>query len=168
MLAHIISILTLMDRLRQEIVPAFESRTSRLVNLNFILDEDHCPLFHSTYHEALRYTSTATVTRMVVEDAIVSGYTFHKGAVVLCPARLHHFDPDIWGLDVDEFVPDRFIRKSGPSCVRGSVKHLRPFGNAPTICPGRFFALRQILSLVGSIIQGYNIKLEGGCIPRHT
>lgn len=168
MLAHIISIPTLMERLRQETAPALETGTSKLVDLEFILDEDRCPLLHSTYHESLRFTSTATVTRMVVEDTLISGYTFRKGALVLCPARLQHFDQDIWGPDADQFIPDRFIRNPGrgSSCVQGSVKHLRPFGNAPTICPGRFFALRQIMSLVGSIIHRYDIKPKGAGVPR--
>ncbi|GLB35204.1 hypothetical protein LshimejAT787_0207690 [Lyophyllum shimeji] len=110
MLAHIVTIPGLINHLRRETSAAFETNTSVLIDLDHILDEGRCPLLHSTYHEALRFTSSATVARLVVEDTVISGYTLLKNGVVLCPARPQHFAEDIWGQDADQFVPDRFIR----------------------------------------------------------
>lgn len=106
-------------------------------------------------------------TRLVMEDTIISDYTFRKGAVVKCPIRPHHWDPDIWGPDVEEFVPDRFIRDPGNGLMRGDAKLVRPFGGGASLCPGRFFASYEVLSFVGALLFKYDIKLaEGARIPQ--
>ncbi|KAJ7490127.1 cytochrome P450 [Mycena galericulata] len=164
MLSQIICPGSLLMLLRAEISPAFEHSNSGLLNIEVILDETRCPLLHSLYYETLRFTSSTTVVRMVAEDTVISGYTLQRGAVVLCPARLHHFDPNLWGADADQFDPTRFMRSSH---LHIHTKHLRPFGNAPTICPGRYFAMREILSVVCTIIRQYDIVAdEGEDIPQ--
>ncbi|THU89233.1 cytochrome P450 [Dendrothele bispora CBS 962.96] len=150
----------LTQRIREEIDTACSG--NQVLDVSSILNQMKCPLLHSTYHEVLRHTSAATVARMVEQDIEVSGYIFQKGGIVLCPARLQHFDPALWGPDVDDFVPDRFIRRGRPGIVKGDLKNLRPFGHAPTICPGRFFALREVLITVSSILLRYEVQVLGG------
>ncbi len=85
----------------------------------------------------------------------------------MCPVRPHHWDADIWGPDVEEFVPDRFIRESTNGLIKGDAKLTRPFGGGASLCPGRFFASNEIISFVGAILLKYDIRLEvGETIPR--
>lgn len=166
MLAHIIHDTGLKSRLLAELHSACPSHTQLQAQA---LDQDICPLLHSVYYEVLRVRSAATVTRSVLEDTVLGGYTLRKGGIVMCPARIGHFDQEIWGPDADAFVPDRFNRKQGPEgdTKRGQTKHLRSFGQAPSMCPGRFFAKQEVLISVARILLTFGIQLadEGLGLP---
>ncbi len=80
----------------------------------------------------------------------------------MCPIVPHHLDADIWGADANEFVPDRFIRDSSRFLPRGDEKQVRPFGGGVSLCPGRFFASRQVMSLVAILLNMYDIEMAPG------
>ncbi|PBK74089.1 cytochrome P450 [Armillaria solidipes] len=163
LLLHIVTIPGLADRIRKSIAPAFDIE-GKVTNLGLMVND---PLLRSTFNETLRLYSTSVSVRRVTEDTIISGYTFRKGGVVMCPVRPHHWDADIWGPDVEEFVPDRFIRESTNGLIKGDAKLTRPFGGGTSLCPGRFFASNEIISFVGAILLKYDIRLEAGeSIPR--
>ncbi|KAK0212438.1 cytochrome P450 [Desarmillaria ectypa] len=163
LILHTVTIPGLADRIRKSIAPAFDSE-GKVTNLDLMVND---PLFRSTYNEILRLYSTSISTRLVSEDTIISGYTFRKGGVVMCPVRPHHWDADVWGPDVEEFVPDRFIRESANGLIKGDAKLTRPFGGGTSLCPGRFFASNEIISFVGTILLKYDIRLAAGeSIPR--
>ncbi|KAK0486231.1 cytochrome P450 [Armillaria novae-zelandiae] len=148
LLLHIVTIPGLADRIRSSIALAFDSEGKRITR-------------------TLRLYSNSISVRAVTEDTIISGYTFRKGGVVMCPVRPHHWDADIWGPDVEEFVPDRFIRESAHGLIKGDAKLTRPFGGGTSLCPGRFFALNEVISFVGTILLKYDIRLDAGeSIPR--
>lgn len=163
LLLHIITVPGLADHIRKSISPAFDSG-GKVINLDLMVND---PVLRSALNETLRVYSSSISTRLVTEDTIISGYTFRKGGVVMCPVRPHHWDADIWGPDVEEFVPDRFIRESSNGLIKGDAKLTRPFGGGTSLCPGRFFAPNEIISFVGTILLKYDIRLEAGeSIPR--
>ncbi|KAG7449707.1 cytochrome P450 [Guyanagaster necrorhizus] len=163
LLLHIVAIPGLADRIRKSIAPAFDSE-GKVTNVDLMVND---PLLRSAYNEILRLYSGSVSTRVVTEDTIISGYNFRKGGVVMCPARPHHWDVDVWGPDVEEFVPDRFIRESTNSLIKGDAKLTRPFGGGTSLCPGRFFASNEIISFVGAILLKYDIRLAAGeTVPR--
>ncbi|KAK0195834.1 cytochrome P450 [Armillaria mellea] len=163
LLLQIATVPRLADRIRKSIAPAFDGN-GKVIDVELLVND---PLLRSTFNETLRIFSCSMSTRLVMEDTIISDYTFRKGAVVKCPIRPHHWDPEIWGSDVEEFVPDRFIRESGNGLLRGDAKLVRPFGGGASLCPGRFFASYEVLSFVGALLFKYDIKLaEGARIPQ--
>ncbi|KAK0459099.1 cytochrome P450 [Desarmillaria tabescens] len=142
LLLHIVTIPGLADRIRKSIAPAFDSE-GKVTNLDLMVND---PLFRSTYNETLRLYSTSISTRNF---------------------RPHHWDADVWGPDVEKFVPDRFIRESANGLIKGDAKLTRPFGGGTSLCPGRFFASNEIISFVGAILLKYDIRLAAGeSIPR--
>lgn len=163
LLLQIATIPGLADRIRKSITTAFDSN-GKVIDVELLVND---PLLRSTFNETLRIYSCSMSTRLVMEETIIADYTFRKGAVVKCPIRPHHWDPEIWGPDVEEFVPDRFIREPGKGLMRGDAKLVRPFGGGASLCPGRFFASYEVLSFVGALLFKYDIKLaEGAKIPQ--
>ncbi|KAK0212408.1 cytochrome P450 [Desarmillaria ectypa] len=152
LLLQAVTIPGLADRIRKSIALAFNSR-GEVTHLELLVSD---PLLRSTLYETLRLFALTVPMRLVMEDTIISGFTFHKGGgVVMCPVRTVHGDTDIWGPDAAEFVPERFIREPVGGLLRGDAKNLRLFGGGRYICPGRFFAMRTLLFK-------YNIQLVGG------
>jgi cytochrome P450 len=154
----------LLDRVRTEIQPAF-SLSGNITNLPHLLN--HCPLLNSIYHEVLRYTSAAVGIRQVEEDSIIGGYTFIEGAIVMMPVRPNHFDPNVFGDDVDLFVPERFIRTEEelsrtPGLKNPGTKVLKAFGGGTTLCPGRHFAANEILSSVAATLERFELDVVEG------
>ncbi|KAJ3775023.1 cytochrome P450 [Lentinula raphanica] len=119
-------------------------------------------LFSSVFNEMLRHYSTAISYRGVMDNTSIAGYTFRKGAMVICPGRLQHLDPDIWGPDVDDFVPDRFVRSSTEGAIQGNPNWLKPFGGGVSLCPGRFFATSSIMNFVASLLNQFEIHIQPG------
>lgn len=153
----------LADRIRKSITTTFDSN-EKVVDVELLVND---PLLRSTFNETLRTFSSSMCTRLVMEDTIISDYNFRKGAAVKCPIRPQHWDADIWGPDVEEFVPDRSIREPANGLIRGDAKLVRPFGGGVSLCPGRFFASYEVLSFVGALLFKYDIKLaEGANVPR--
>jgi cytochrome P450 len=150
-------------KLEAEVAPAFDPTTNRLVDLDHLLYKT--PLFESIYWEVLRYTAGSISVREVKEDTMLGGYQLRKGAMVMLPLRLNHFNEEVWGDDVDEFVPDRFIRDI--SSLPGNKKNpgissLKPFGGGTTLCPGRHFAISEILAFVATTMRRFDLEIVEG------
>lgn len=112
-----------------------------------------CSLLVATYHEVLRIVgSGVTTTRVVLEDTAVKlaqkNYVLKKGGIVQIPANVIHSDPAIWGEDVLEFNPQRFIDR--PELAKSSA--FRTFGGGASRCPGSRFAQTQVLAFVAGVV----------------
>ncbi|KAG8750845.1 hypothetical protein FRC14_000173 [Serendipita sp. 396] len=147
--------------LHEEIAPAFNKENS-LVDLNHLLN--NCPLLHSMYWEALRWSTGAVSTRSVAEDTEVAGYVFYTGALVMSPMRLVNFDRKVFGPDAEDYVPERFLRPHEPEkgIYNPGVKAVKSFGGGVTYCPGRHFALNEIIAFTASVMRRYDLEFVEG------
>ena len=94
----------------------------------------------------------------------------------MIPVRMNHHNPKTYGERVDEFVPDRFLNdfiKMDPSNnqaaggtsvgkVSPSIKSMRPFGGGVTLCPGRHFAVNEIVTFIATVLRRFDIQLVEG------
>lgn len=150
-------------RVEAEIAPAFDPATNRLTDLNHLIN--NTPLLTSIYWEVLRLTAGSASVREVEEDTMIGGYRFCKGAMVMIPLRLQHLNEDVFGDDVDTFVPDRFLRNA--SELEGNkknpgIKVLKPFGGGTSLCPGRHFAINEIFAYVATVLRKFDMELPPG------
>ncbi|KAI1323152.1 putative cytochrome P450 [Xylariaceae sp. FL0255] len=113
--------------------------------------KDSCPLLLSTYQEVLRYRSVGTSVREVMEDTYLDQWLLKKGAMLLVPSRIIHQDSSIWGEDVEDFNPRRFLNR------RRDASFLA-FGGGKALCPGRHFATNEILAIVAPFISRFDMK----------
>lgn len=154
----------LLESVRQEITAALvasEVRNGR-DTLSIAVVRDSCPTLSAVFRESLRIGSENFSVRLIKEDTMLSDkYFLKKGAVVQISGGVIHSDKSIWGDDVDQFNPDRFLgqkaRSGGfhPAAFRG-------FGGGKTLCPGRHFAINEILLFVAMIVLGFDMESPNG------
>ncbi|KAI0197471.1 cytochrome P450 [Astrocystis sublimbata] len=147
----------LLDEIRKE-VDACTKRTDtdNGRSLDITVLKQNCPLLLSTYQEILRYCSMGTSIREVMEDIYLGSWLLKKGTMLQMPSRVIHQDAGLWGGDVDEFNPRRFLpeeKKNRPGDVC-----FRAFGGGKTLCPGRHFATNEVLAVVAVFISRFDMK----------
>ena len=120
---------------------------------------EKCPLLLSTYRETLRLKTTNVYTRWVRQDTLLNErYLLKEGSIVQVPGASMHADPALWGPDVKLFNPRRFMK--------GEANHrpgaFRSFGGGTSLCPGRHFALIEIVSTAAMFVMRYDMEPQGG------
>lgn len=133
---------------------------------------DNCPVLVAVYRECLRLGSDTYSTRLVKEDYVLANqYFLKKNAVVQIAGGVIHADSRIWGDDVERFNPKRFLdRQEGGVGAGGKAKQnnafhpaaFRAFGGGKTLCPGRHFAMNEILAFVALVVLQFNMKPAHG------
>jgi cytochrome P450 len=137
-----------------------------------------CPLFRSTYFEALRLTSQPWSIRSIASDIIIPtdkksqnpvSYTMHKGEYVTIPHDLHMQDPKYFR-DPSKFDPERFLVQNEDGSLSTDQGTIRPYGGGSSMCKGRIFAERECLALVAGVMMFWDIqpvdKNVGWVIPK--
>ncbi|ESZ99437.1 hypothetical protein SBOR_0199 [Sclerotinia borealis F-4128] len=141
--------------------------------LNFSHEDlsQKCPLFKSTYLEALRLTSQPTSIRKLENDITLTDkpsntdtdktsavtYILHKNEHVTLPHDLHMRDPSYFSSPTT-FNPERFLvtDETGKNSV--DPQTIRPYGGGPSICKGRVFAERECLAFVAGMLMYWEIE----------
>ncbi|KAK7953561.1 hypothetical protein PG988_014255 [Apiospora saccharicola] len=144
------------------------------IDLSRLTNSSHCPVLLSTYYEVFRYHGMANSVRVVSEDHLLDGrFLLRKGGLVMMSARAQHRNPAVWGPDVDEFCPHRFMSDKKSDEEQTEQQHgrrrnrinpaaFRGFGGGVTLCPGRHFATAEILLLVVMLVLRFDIQPVGG------
>lgn len=129
---------------------------ARKISIKRITKE--CKVLLSTYREVLRVYSDNSSTRMVTDDTLLADqYFLKKGSILQISGAAIHNDQTVWGEDVKDFKPDRFLEeKQAAKSIRPAA--FRAFGGGATLCPGRHFALNEILALVSMIVLLFDMK----------
>ncbi|OCL09621.1 cytochrome P450 [Glonium stellatum] len=155
MFHHIFSNELLLEEIYQE--------TRGLLNGDTIAIKDvreKCPLLVATWFEVLRLVSGFPSLRTTLRDTTIKNKCLLKrDAYLVISGVTPHRDPEIWGEDVSEFNPRRYLNKSGKEDLRGAV---RPFGGGPFMCPGRFLAFAEVMSIVVTVVLHFQIKTADG------
>ncbi|KAF2009352.1 cytochrome P450 [Aaosphaeria arxii CBS 175.79] len=161
LLYHIFSNPIALKDCRLELAPLIHER-SGVCYLDTESVKILCPILHSTLHEVLRYYGVAQSVRAVVEDHKLDNvHLLKKGGLVMMPSTVQHFDQAVWGSDVDCFDHRRFLpmlRNIPTADANISMRTaFRGFGGGQQMCPGRHFAVTEILSLVALMVLRLDI-----------
>ncbi|KAI0473341.1 cytochrome P450 [Xylariaceae sp. FL0804] len=125
--------------------------------------KEACPILQSTLHESMRYHSATISARRVIEDYRLDSYLLKKGSTLLIPATVPHSDPSTWGASCDSFDHHRFSQKSNETAGKSSKRMaFRGFGGGHHLCPGRHFAVTEMLGLVAMTILRFQLTPKGG------
>ncbi|KAK6117861.1 hypothetical protein DH2020_048395 [Rehmannia glutinosa] len=102
--------------------------------------------------EVLRlYPPAAFVSREALQDTQIGHIVVPKGVCLWTLIPTLHRDPNIWGPDVNEFKPERFVNGISGACKLPQV--YIPFGLGPRLCLGRNFALVQLKIVIALIVS---------------
>ncbi|KAI1772252.1 cytochrome P450 [Hypoxylon cercidicola] len=153
----------LLDGIRNEIDACTETSTENgltVRTLDITTLKESCPLLLSSYQEVLRSRSMGTSVREVMEDTYLDQWLLKKGAMLQMPSRIIHQDAGLWGGDVADFKPRRFLPEEKQNRPRDIC--FRAFGGGKTLCPGRHFATNEILAVVAVFIARLDIEPVDG------
>ena len=152
----------LLDDIRKELDSVVT--TDGLVRyLDITLLKTNCRLLTSTFQEVLRFRSMGTSVRQVMHDTTLNDqWLLKKDCMIQMPSRVIHTDSTLWGTDVDEFNPRRFMNDNGQKRQRPNPAAFRAFGGGTTLCPGRHFATNEVLAVVSMFVMRYDLTPTGG------
>ncbi len=168
LLFYIYSVPGLLEDVRQELVGATSMETfntqgthgyRKRHSISVVNLREKCPLLLSAYRETLRLKTNNVYTRWVRQDTLLNDrYLLKEGSIVQVPGASMHADPALWGTDVKDFNPRRFMK--------GEANHrpgaFRSFGGGASLCPGRHFALIEIVSTAAMFVMRYDMKPQDG------
>ncbi|KAI9743789.1 MAG: hypothetical protein M1818_002523 [Claussenomyces sp. TS43310] len=169
LLVYILSDPQLVQEVRNEVL-AITTFLGREATVDIARFNTHCPVLSSAYNESLRLTNAQVSARCVAADTVLSdsvtGDTFllKKGNVVQMPSGLQHTSTHVWGANAGSFDAYRFMRREGAMKEerKAQTQGFFPFGGAKHLCPGRSFALAEILGMVSVLVLGFDFRSENG------
>jgi cytochrome P450 len=160
---------SLVSDLQQEL-QSVVSRDGNKMTINHTQFSEKCPLLCSAYQETMRLTNVQGGTRKVLVDTILSSaadtsgarkeYLLKAGAILQTPASITHTSPSIWGPTSPIFDPRRFMNlgDGDKAAEKLQKKAFIPFGGGKHYCPGRHFALAEILGFIAVMVLGFDIE----------
>lgn len=182
MIVHAFAQPGLLSSIRSELENKIESPTlgSRSVVLSIKKVVRECDLLNACFKEVLRLYSDNFATRVVTSDTLLAEkYFLKKDSILQISGGIIHADSNIWGQDVASFQPQRFLSSASKPNLRHEEQSkksktihpaaFRAFGGGATLCPGRHFALNEILGLVAMITLMFDISTindEIICVPQ--
>ncbi|KAF9351089.1 Protein kinase alk2 [Mortierella sp. NVP85] len=108
------------------------------------------------FHEALRIypVSPRNLKVCVKDDVLPDGTKIHAGEWVTWSSYVMGRSERIWGPDAKEYRPSRWINTEKPSQGKFSAFHV-----GPRVCLGQQFATIEAMSMIGMILQSFEISL---------
>ena len=116
------------------------------------------PFLRRCIDEAMRLHSTSAIglPRLVAAGPGVKfdGYHFPPGTVLSVPSYTIHHMEEIWGPDVDEFKPDRWL-----NLTQRQKTAFNPFSYGPRACVGQNVAIMELQLIIGTLFHRYDFEL---------
>ena len=124
------------------------------------------PVLQAVVRECMRFNSDNFSTRLVKTDTMLADkYFLREGSVLQVAGGVIHAEASIWGEDANVWNHERFLEiDSKERTVHPAA--FRAFGGGKTLCPGRHFAMSEILCFVAMVVMMFDIEGldEGGRI----
>lgn len=101
-------------------------------------------------------TNSLGLPRVVPNGKTISicGRNFPAGTVVSVPTWTLHHDKEIWGDDVDKFVPERWY-----NLTEAQKKAFLAWSTGPRQCSGRNVAEMEIMLVIATLVKRYEFEL---------
>ncbi|ODM87216.1 Methyl farnesoate epoxidase, partial [Orchesella cincta] len=134
--------------------------SSRQVSLS---DKNLLPYTRAVILETLRLSSIAPlgIAHQMLTDTIFHGYLFPKDVMVIAGLYTIHHDVKLWGDDVNEFRPERFLNEDKTKLIPHPA--LMPFCVGRRACLGENLARDNLFIFLASILQRFNIEPDPEC-----
>ncbi|KGX83328.1 cytochrome P450 [Pontibacillus marinus] len=104
--------------------------------------------------ETLRLWPTAPAYAVkALEDTVIGeGIPIHKEQQVMILLPQLHRNKEVWGDDVEAFIPERF------EAIKEIPRHAyKPFGNGRRACIGQYFAMHEAALVLGMILKNFEL-----------
>ncbi len=116
-------------------------------------------ILESCIYESMRRILNVVSTRQAMTNTTIecldkTKVGLRKGDMLIYPAFLKHFDPNLFGSNPYEHQYDRFVKKPN----QPKAPSVMLFGCGTHMCPGRYWAVNEIKTLVALIVQHMDIE----------
>ncbi|XP_059655648.1 cytochrome P450 CYP749A22-like isoform X2 [Cornus florida] len=142
------------EKARKEVLELFGTKNptsdgiARLRTMNMIINE------------CLRlYPPAMTMTRKVQREIKLGNLTLPANIDIFISIIALHHNPEIWGKDVHQFKPERFMEGVAKATNNNAVA-FSPFGLGPRTCVGLNFATNEAKITLSMILQRYKFTLS--------
>ncbi len=136
------------EKIREEINHELQGEPPSLKNISKL------KYLRMVIDEALRlYPTIWTIHRYSMKEDNLAGYKIPKNSIVVVNPYNFQHDPTIWQEPL-KFDPERFNKTV--ICPRHKMAYF-PFGGGHRICIGKNFALQQIMLILTTIFQRFDV-----------
>ncbi|KAF7294065.1 Fatty acid hydroxylase [Mycena kentingensis (nom. inval.)] len=125
------------------------------------------PYLVAIMRETLRLAAPAPLRFVVsLEDTTIGNgkYAIPKGMGIALHSWELHRDRKVWGDDADEFRPERMLDGKFEALPANAWQ---PFGFGLRACIGRAFAWQEVLLIISSVIQKFDLSLADPSYTLH-
>ena len=146
---------TIIPRIQEELDQAIGPGTE-IASYSQVKD---LPFLRRCIDEGMRLHSTSALglPRLVTDNGSgveFDGYYFPPGTVLSVPSYTIHHMQEIWGDDVEEFKPDRWL-----SLTPRQKICFNPFSYGPRACVGQNVAIMELQLIIGTLFHRYEFAL---------
>ncbi|KAJ5899410.1 hypothetical protein N7495_004154 [Penicillium taxi] len=125
------------------------------------------PFLRRCIDEGMRLHSTSAIglPRLVANDGPgveFDGYYFPPGTVLSVPSYTIHHMEEIWGKDVEDFKPDRWLNLTPRQKIC-----FNPFSYGPRACVGQNVAIMELQLILGTLFHRYEFVLHQSKMESH-
>ena len=122
------------------------------------------PYLEACIQETLRlYPIVLRNQRACVKDSNINGMLIKKGTQVIVPTWAMHRNPELFGDDASDFIPERFLEDGGEKMAEHVSNHtFHAFGGGPRICIGMRFAMVEMKIAISKLLKNFTIGDEPG------
>lgn len=146
-----------MLRARVEVDQIRDNKNDRVIQYSAVRE---VPYLQSCIKEALRIHCPIPMTlpRLVPRGGMeIGGRLFPEGITLSGSPWVLHRSRALWGDDVDEFKPDRWLQ--GGDDASHLDRYFMPFGAGFMSCPGQHLARIEASKITATILRGYDLQL---------
>lgn len=129
----------------------------------------HLPFLKRCIDEGMRLHSTSALglPRLVAPNPEGEGVTFNNtyfppGTVLSVPSYTIHHLAEIWGPDVEDFKPDRWL-----NLTERQKMAFNPFSYGPRACVGQNVAVMELQIILGTVFRRYEFELRQEVLVSH-
>ncbi|CAD5328511.1 unnamed protein product [Arabidopsis thaliana] len=152
----------------QEHVDADHKEPSDFIDMLLLIQKDKTKRFQFDrsdliliLKEGLRlHPSGPLLFRLPSENVQLKGYDISAGTHVIINAWALQRNPAIWGLDADEYRPERHFGTNLD--FNGTDSKFVPFGAGRRLCPGIGFSLVLSKLALANLVKRFNWRLKVG------
>ena len=129
------------------------------IDFSLYMDMDKLTYARNVVSETLRLKGPApTNSRFSMQKVEIAGKMVPKGVTIEMKFCISQTDPDYWGNDSMEFVPERFDRPEVIDMLKENKFIFCPFSAGKRQCIGKRFAEIEILSILHQVITSFELE----------
>ena len=133
-------------------------------------ETESLPYFNAVVKEAMRlHPGIGVLLERVVPEGglqLADGSTVPTGTIVGLNPWVIHRDAAVFGEDVEDFKPERWLRgeREGEAEYEARMKGMREsdltFGAGNRVCIGRWLALMEVYKIVPTLLRKYKVSRD--------